>query len=127
MTSAVPPTVPTYIPNASCTCPTLIESVRADPLANPVSLNDDIGIFAVSVCVPSFKMQVESPVARSAVRALNVVDEITVPVTTGWPVELILKVPLEKDILYPFYFADRIAAKASAFALDSSFCGKRPA
>jgi hypothetical protein len=38
-------------------------------------------------------MAVERPVARSAVRALNAVDEITVPETTGWPAVLIKNVP----------------------------------
>jgi hypothetical protein len=55
-------------------------------------------MLAVTVCVPSFSNQVERPVARSAVSALNAVDDMTVPVTTGWPVELIENVPLENDI-----------------------------
>jgi hypothetical protein len=38
-------------------------------------------------------MTVERPVARSAVRALNAVDEMTVPATTGWPAVLIRNVP----------------------------------
>ena len=58
-------------------------------------------MFAVIVCVPSFSMQVDSPVAMSAVKALKTVDEIVVPVTTGWPVELIEKVPEEKDVNPP--------------------------
>jgi hypothetical protein len=36
---------------------------------------------------------VDKPVPRSAVKALKAVDEMTVPVTTGWPALLILKVP----------------------------------
>ena len=37
---------------------------------------------------------VDRPVPRSAVRALKAVEEMTVPVTTGWPAVFILKVPL---------------------------------
>jgi hypothetical protein len=48
----------------------------------------------VVVVCPSFVIAVYRPVARSAVRALNAVDDMTVPVTTGWPVLLIRKVPL---------------------------------
>src|SRR3990167_9727146 len=58
-------------------------------------------MFPVKTWVPSFRMQVERPVARSAVRALKAVEDMTVPVTTGWPAVLIEKVPLEKDICYP--------------------------
>ena len=54
-----------------------------------------IGIFAVSVWVPSFKIAVLRPVAKSAVSALNAVEDMTVPVTTGWPLELIENVPPE--------------------------------
>jgi hypothetical protein len=47
-------------------------------------------------------MQVERPVARSAVSALNTLEEITVPETTGCPAELMLKTPLpEKLICFP--------------------------
>ena len=49
---------------------------------------------AVVVVCPSFVIAVVRPVARSAVRALNAVDEMTVPVTTGWPAVFTLKVPL---------------------------------
>jgi hypothetical protein len=47
----------------------------------------------VAVC-PSFVIAVDKPVAKSAVSALNAVDDMTVPVTTGWPVVLMEKVPL---------------------------------
>jgi hypothetical protein len=47
----------------------------------------------VAVC-PSFVMAVVRPVARSVVRALNAVLVMVVPVTTGWPAELIWKTPL---------------------------------
>jgi hypothetical protein len=46
----------------------------------------------VAVC-PSFVTAVDRPVAKSAVSALNAVDEMTVPVTTGWPLLLITNVP----------------------------------
>jgi len=36
---------------------------------------------------------VDKPVPRSAVKALKGVDAMTVPVTTGWPELLMLKVP----------------------------------
>jgi len=52
------------------------------------------GILAVAVVWPSFVIAVDRPVPRSAVRALNAVEEMTVPVTTGWPDVLMLKVPL---------------------------------
>jgi hypothetical protein len=56
------------------------------------------GMAAVVVCVPSFKMQVDSPVARSAVSALNTLALIVVPATTGWPLVLIENVPALKLI-----------------------------
>jgi hypothetical protein len=58
-----------------------------------VNLKDAIGMLAVTVVCPSFVMTVERPVARSAVSELNVVDEMTVPATTGWPAVLIKNVP----------------------------------
>ena len=51
------------------------------------------GILAVATVWPSFVIAVDRPVPRSAVKALKAVDEITVPVTTGWPELLMLKVP----------------------------------
>ena len=51
------------------------------------------GILAVATVCPSFVIAVDRPVPRSAVRALKAVDEMTVPVTTGWPDVLMLKVP----------------------------------
>jgi hypothetical protein len=48
-----------------------------------VNLKDAIGMLAVTVVCPSFVITVERPVARSAVSELNVVDEMTVPATTG--------------------------------------------
>jgi hypothetical protein len=52
------------------------------------------GILAVVVVCPSFVIAVLKPVPRSAVRELKVDELITVPVTTGCPVELITNVPL---------------------------------
>jgi hypothetical protein len=51
------------------------------------------GTRAVVVVCPSFVIAVDRPVAKSAVSALNAVDDMTVPVTTGWPVVLMEKVP----------------------------------
>ena len=52
------------------------------------------GILTVATVCPSFVMAVVRPVPRSAVSALKAVDEMTVPVTTGWPAVLMTKVPL---------------------------------
>ena len=52
------------------------------------------GILAVAVVCPSFVIAVDRPVPRSEVKALKAVEEMTVPVTTGWPAVFILKVPL---------------------------------
>jgi hypothetical protein len=51
------------------------------------------GIRAVVVVWPSLVIAVVRPFARSVVKALNTLEEMTVPVTTGWPVELMLNVP----------------------------------
>ena len=51
------------------------------------------GIRWVATVWPSFVIAVDRPVPRSAVSALKSVDEMTVPVTTGWPLLLTLKVP----------------------------------
>jgi hypothetical protein len=58
-----------------------VTSVELMPAAN--------GTRTVVVVCPSFVIAVDKPVARSAVSALNAVDEMTVPVTTGWPLEFI--------------------------------------
>jgi hypothetical protein len=63
-----------------------VTSVELTPCAN--------GTRAVVVVCPSFVIAVDRPVAKSAVRALNAVDDMTVPVTTGWPAVLMLNVPL---------------------------------
>jgi hypothetical protein len=47
----------------------------------------------VGVVWPSFVIQVERPVAISAVKALKTVAEATVLATTGCPEELMTKVP----------------------------------
>jgi hypothetical protein len=51
------------------------------------------GILAVVVVCPSLVIAVDKPVPRSAVKALKGVDAMTVPVTTGWPELLMIKVP----------------------------------
>lgn len=48
----------------------------------------------VVVVWPSLQTAVESPVPMSAVKALNTVELMIVPVTTGCPVVLMLNVPL---------------------------------
>ena len=73
----------------------MMEPVVAE-VASVVSVEEmprENGMRAVVVVCPSFVIAVVSPVARSAVSALNAVDDMTVPVTTGWPVLLITKVP----------------------------------
>jgi hypothetical protein len=62
-----------------------VTSVDDTPCANTMRAD-------VVVC-PSFVIAVDKPVAKSAVRALNAVDDMTVPVTTGWPALLIWNVP----------------------------------
>jgi len=51
--------------------------------------------------VPSFSTHVDRPVAKSEVSALNTVEDMTVPVTTGWPELLIENTPAENDMCYP--------------------------
>jgi len=62
-----------------------VTSVDDTPCANRMR--------AVVVVCPSFVIAVDRPVAKSAVSALNAVDDMTVPVTTGWPALLITNVP----------------------------------
>jgi hypothetical protein len=62
-----------------------VTSVELTPCAKVIRAD-------VVVC-PSFVIAVDKPVAKSAVSALNAVDDMTVPVTTGWPVLLITNVP----------------------------------
>ena len=101
MASAVPATVETYTPVPSWEFASEAASVLAVAAPTPVNLNVPSGIFAVITCVPSFRTQVDNPVARSAVKALNTVEDMTVPVTTGWPLEFMLKTPLENDVNPP--------------------------
>jgi hypothetical protein len=63
-----------------------VTSVELMPCANRMR--------EVVVVCPSFVIAVDKPVAKSAVSALNAVDDMTVPVTTGWPLLLTTKVPL---------------------------------
>jgi len=53
---------------------------------------------------------VESPVPKSAVRALNAVELMTVPVTTGWPAVLMLKTPEPLKDIAILLIADYFAA-----------------
>ena len=90
------PVVPTFnafwqlIPPAVMIEPVVLDVasvVRVDdtPCANRMR--------AVVVVCPSFVIAVDKPVAKSAVSALNAVDDMTVPVTTGWPLLLTTNVP----------------------------------
>lgn len=73
-------------------------------------------MLAVTVVCPFLVIAVESPVPRSAVRALKAVEDITVPVTTGWPAVLILKVPLPLyDMVNSFYLLRLLAAATNYF------------
>jgi hypothetical protein len=74
----------------------MIEPVVAD-VASVVSVDDTPcanRMREVVVVCPSFVIAVDRPVARSAVSALNAVDDMTVPVITGCPAVLMEKVPL---------------------------------
>ena len=76
--------------------PAVIIEPEVDDVASVVSVEEtpkENKMRAVVVVCPSFVIAVVSPVARSAVSALKAVDDMTVPVTTGWPVLLITKVP----------------------------------
>jgi hypothetical protein len=73
----------------------IIEPVVAD-VASVVRVDEmprENKMRAVVVVCPSFVIAVVSPVARSAVSALNAVDDMIVPRITGWPLLLITKVP----------------------------------
>ncbi len=59
----------------------------------PVILKPPIGMFAVGVVWPSLVMQVERPVAKSALSWFATVELIVVPVTKGSPVPEMTKVP----------------------------------
>lgn len=76
-----------------CTCVKLAASVPSVPGAMPVILLLPIGMLAVGVVCPSLVIQVDRPVARSAVNWLKTVDEMTVLATTGCPAELMRNVP----------------------------------
>ena len=85
-----------------CTCVRFAASVPSVPGAMPVILLLPIGMLAVGVVCPSLVIQVDRPVARSAVNWLKTVDEMTVLATTGWPAELMRNVPDPlNDITHP--------------------------
>ena len=81
----VPDTPVREVNDEFCTCETLAASVATVPAPRPVILKFESGMLAVTVCVPSFKRQVESPVAISERVLFAQVEEIVVPVTTGFP------------------------------------------
>ena len=65
----------------------------------PVSLKVFSGMLFVTTVWPSLVIAVLRPVARSAVSALNAVDVMVVPVTTGWPAVLIRNVPVPLKLI----------------------------
>jgi hypothetical protein len=69
----------------SCTCAAVIASVRAVAFPRPVILKLAMGIFAVMVCVPSFRTAVDNPVAMSLSVLFAHDEAMVVPVTTGLP------------------------------------------
>ena len=107
VTVSAPEMLPINLAAVVCTCPKLAASEASVPLANPVILLDPIGMLAVGVLWPSLVMQFVRPEARSAVRALKTVAEMTVLATTGWPVELMRNVPLPLKLTWipPLPFA----------------------
>jgi hypothetical protein len=78
------------------------ESPAVVPADKPVNLWLAIGKFAVIVCDPSFNTQVLNAVAISELVVLVVVDEIVVPVTTGFP-DGSEYVPEVKGIFIPYF------------------------
>ena len=120
------PTPPDTITEPVDTDVVSVTSVEERPLAN--------GMRAVVAVCPSLQMAVDNPVAKSAVRALNTVDEMIVPDTTGCPVVLIRKVPLPLNAIYfssLYALIPRLAPpapKAAATATDlmRSFMRKIP-
>jgi hypothetical protein len=113
-------TLSTYSP----TYPAAAESFVAVPwIATPVALvtlgpliPDAKGILAVATVCPSFVIAVDRPVPRSAVSALNAVDEMTVPVTTGWPAVLMLNTPLPLyDMIDSLYLLRLLPAATNYF------------
>jgi hypothetical protein len=77
---------PTHNALATPTPPAVIiepEPVPVESVVRDESMPAANGIRAVVAVCPSFVMAVVKPVPRSAVRALNAVEVMTVPVTTG--------------------------------------------
>jgi hypothetical protein len=88
------------VPTKSAFCVLIPPAVMIEPVralvASVVSVEltpNANGTRAVVVVCPSLVIAVLRPVPRSAVSALKTELEITVPVTTGWPVLLMTNVP----------------------------------
>ena len=90
---SVPATVISVLTLKFCSWLTLAASVAAVPTPKFVILYVPSDILAVGVVCPSLVKAVESPVPRSAVSALNAVELMTVPLTTGCPALFMLNVP----------------------------------
>jgi len=96
-TPAILAAVPTYSALATPTPPAVIID-PVEVLVESVTSVEEIpaanGIRAVVAVCPSFVIAVDRPVAKSAVRALKAVEDMTVPATTGCPEVFITNVPL---------------------------------
>ena len=93
--------MPRLVPTIACFWQLIPPAVMIEPVVADVASVVRVELTpcanamrAVVVVCPSFVIAVDRPVARSAVSALNAVDDTTVPVTTGWPLEFIWNVPL---------------------------------
>jgi len=94
-----------------CTCPNVAASDANVPLAKLVILLLPIGMLAVGVDCPSFVMQFVKPEAKSVVKALKTVADMTVLATTGWPVVLIKNVPLPLKLICAYSCAVNAPAR----------------
>ena len=99
--SAAKPLNVRLVPTHSAFCVDIPPAVIMEPVVADVASVVRVELMpcanrmrAVVVVCPSFVIAVDRPVAKSAVSALNAVDDMTVPVTTGWPLLLIWNVPL---------------------------------
>jgi hypothetical protein len=96
----VAPAIVAVVPTHRAFCVDIPPAVMIEPVVADVASVTSVELMpcakvirAVVVVCPSFVIAVDRPVARSAVSALNAVDDMTVPVTTGWPLLLTTNVP----------------------------------
>ena len=88
------------VPTHRAFCVDIPPAVKIEPVVADVASVTSVELMPcanrmreVVVVCPSFVIAVDRPVAKSAVSALNAVDDMTVPVTTGWPAVVMLNVP----------------------------------